>query len=133
MRRKRQVKLATKPLTVEIKREHIAQGVPGDKCNCAVAQALQDKFGETVDGFEVGGNRTKIHFDAGGSTFVYRTPVLLRRALPAFDKTGHWNLPVGKFQLLPINIQPQHTPNVIAKNKPKRPTYIPTRKASIKF
>ena len=29
---------------IEVTKEHIANGVPGDECNCAIALALQDEY-----------------------------------------------------------------------------------------
>ncbi len=30
--------------------DHLNEAVRGDMCNCVVAQALQDQFGETIEG-----------------------------------------------------------------------------------
>lgn len=139
MKTKRTIKKAKRKLALTITKENIKSAVPGDSCNCVVAQALQNKFGEIVQGVDVGPNKTKVHLDDGGqgTTWMYKTPTILRKQLPLFDKTGKWPLPPGIVELLPYPkagqsgrhdaANPRHRGDFHGK------VYIPTRRATINF
>jgi hypothetical protein len=136
MKTKRKIKKAIRSLTLNIAEEHAERGEPRDRCNCVVAQALQDLFGESIVGVDVGPNKTKIYFDEGPQ-IQYKTPPILRDHLVIFDETHSWNLPVGPLTLLPYPKNKSKGRHDL-KNPDRGSSfqgrqYIPTRKASIKF
>jgi hypothetical protein len=97
---------AKKPLTFVITPEHIKTATCGSAGNCVVAQALKDcDIGQFLEGMEVGSNVTKIY--TNNKVVVYTTPHALKRAIPVFDRTGEWNLPVGEYTLLPHQPRPR--------------------------
>lgn len=136
---KRVVINANTPLVIEINQEHVQKAKCKDPAFCVIAQALRDHFGEAVDGFQVGSSLTKIKMDT--KLIRYSTGSKLRKALIAFDKTGKWNLPPGRYSLNPVTsgyIDPDkknrlHTIKKkhkgLSTRKRGRKNYTPSRKA----
>ncbi len=94
------------PLVLNITEEHVKRAKCGDPSQCVVAQALRDHYGPAVSGFWVAGAISKIFL---GMTIIrFSTPASLRHALRNFDKSapkgkrGKWDLPPGKYSLLPL-------------------------------
>lgn len=90
-----------KRLMFEITQAHCEIAVQNDPCNCVIAQAFHDKFGDGLAAINVLPTRTKLIF-SDGRIHRYCTPSVLRDALSEFDRTKHWNLPEGVYYLLPI-------------------------------
>lgn len=66
-----------------------------------VAEALKEAFGDLADAVHVGVTVTKV--ERGNQVVRYTTPYNLRRAIPIFDKTGVWTLPLGDYSLEPLS------------------------------
>lgn len=96
-RPQRQVFDATTPITIVITENHVALAQPGEPGKCVVALAIKDRFGDMLEGAEVGSNVTKIF--TSDRIIRYRTPNTIKRQVPVFDKTEMWNLPSGEYTL----------------------------------
>jgi hypothetical protein len=91
------LKDATKPITFAIKEKHAREAEPGDPCKCVVARALQDTFGDFLQGVFIGPQISKVVTKT--EVIRFRTPAALAKAIPIFDTTGQWNLPPGTYTL----------------------------------
>ena len=98
---KRKVVNATKKLILSITEENVKQAKCSDPNQCVIAQALHNHFGPVVEGFQVGASITKVI--TGDKLIRYTTSAKLRNALITFDKTKHWKLPPGEYNLNPMH------------------------------
>lgn len=88
-------------LAFEIRQCHIDTAVPGDKDNCVIVRALEDRFGPIIEKAVIGSNVSKIY--TPGQITKFRTPSAIKKAIPVFDATKKWELPVGEYELLPYH------------------------------
>jgi hypothetical protein len=88
-------------LRFKIDAKHCASAKRKDPCQCVIAQAMYDTFGDNIATVQVLHTKTILIF-TNGTVKEYRTPRDLRDGLKAFDETGVWNLPEGDHFLLPI-------------------------------
>lgn len=97
---------AQSPLSFEITEESIKNAKCKDPSQCVIAQGLRAALGDFIQAVEVGASIIKV-WGYDNTCRRYGTPSVLRRALIEFDRnfekhgTVRWNLPVGKYTLLP--------------------------------
>jgi len=87
-------------LKFEISEKHCNTAVRKDPCRCVIAQAMYEKFGDSLASIHVLPTTTTLVYHAG-RVVVYRTPRVLRNGLKRFDETGEWSLEPGTYYLLP--------------------------------
>ncbi len=97
----RTIRFAQTGLGMKITKVHEQRAVKGDCRSCVVAQSLLDALGELFEFVEVGPSVTKIVTKT--EVIKYNTPEKLKRAIPVFDETGFWHLPIGDYRLLPYS------------------------------
>ena len=90
-----------KALKFEIQQKHCEIAKRNNACQCVIAQAFIDKYGNLLLEIQVLSTITVLIW-SGGHAERYQTPPKLRVALREFDKTGKWDLPHGQYSLLPI-------------------------------
>jgi hypothetical protein len=90
-----------KSLLFSINENHVCNAKRSDPCQCVIAQALIEKYKESVLEVHVLATAITIIL-SGGRMMRFRTPKVLREGLTNFDETGEWNLPVGVYKLEPV-------------------------------
>lgn len=86
------------PFGFNILSEHVKNAVCKDKNKCVIVQALS-ATGKVLSA-EVGASITTIVTRRGVER--YQTPKVLRDGLSNFDLTGQWDLPEGRYELMPV-------------------------------
>jgi hypothetical protein len=75
---------------------HIAHAVRHSKGKCVVALALKGRT--DIANVLIGASVSTVTFTSG-RVVRYKTPAILRDGLNKWDRTGVWDLPVGKYYL----------------------------------